>query len=472
MGGGHKRIKRVLLMLKESNLHNYQLAGVERIIANPACGLFLDMGLGKTTTTLTAIKKLIYEDLEIEKVLVIAPKRVTESVWSDEVEKWEHLRSLKVSKVIGNEKQRKAALAAKADIYLVSRDNVAWLCGQYGGSMLPFDMLVIDESSSFKNHASLRFKALKQVQACFKRVVLLTGTPSPNGLIDLWAQMWLLDRGQRLGKTITFYRDNFFRKSYNGFSYEPQIDSEERIHNKIKDICISMKSEDYLELPERIDSFINVTLPPATLKRYNDFERESVLEMYTEGVEVTAMNAAALYGKLLQFAGGAVYDEERNVHEVHDCKLEAAEEFIEAANGKPVLIWYTFKHEYDRLMERLKKYKPVKLENSKHERAWNEGKIQVMLSHPASAGHGLNLQEGYTSMLWFSLNNSLELYQQANKRLHRQGRKYPVNIGHLIAVGTADETVKKSLDGKRDTQELLMEAVKAKIEQYKKNFKR
>lgn len=434
---------------------------------HPDC--FWIWALGKTATTLTAIKKLIYEELEIDKVLVIAPKRVAESVWADEVEKWEHLKNLKISKIIGNEKQRKAALAAKADIYMLSRDNVAWICGLFGGNMLPFDMLVIDESSSFKSHASLRFKALKKVQPCFKRIVLLTGTPAPNGLIDLWSQMWLLDRGKRLGQTITFFRDNYFRKSFNGFSYDPLKDSEERIHNSIKDICISMKSEDYLELPERMDNFIKIKFPAELKKKYDDFERDKVLEMFSEENDITAMNAAALSNKLLQFAGGAVYDEDKNVHELHALKLDATEEIIEASNGRPVLIAYTYQHELARLLEKLKKYKPIKMETDQHIKDWNAGKIQVMLLHPASGGHGLNLQEGHSSALWFSLNWSLELYQQFNKRLHRQGRKYPVVINHLISEGTEDESVMIALEGKRDTQEVLMQAVKAKIEKYKKN---
>jgi len=448
-------------------LHNYQLRSVEFIEENTHAGLFAEMGTGKTISTLTAINRLMNEDFEVESVLIIAPKRVAEVVWSDEIDKWPHLRNLSISKVIGNEKQRVAALKSKASIHIISRDNIAWLVGYYGGGFMPFDMLVIDESSSFKNHASMRFKALKQVQACFKRVVLLTGTPAPNGLIDLWPQIWLLDRGERLGKTITFYRNNFFSKKYSGFGYEAQDGADDRIHNKIKDICMSLKSADYLELPERIDTFINVVLPASVKKRYDDFERESVLEML-EAEDINAMNAAALSNKLLQFAGGAVYDEDRNVHEIHDCKLEACEEFIEEANGKPVFIAYSYKHELSRLLARLKKYKPVKLETQQHIKDWNAGKIQVMLAHPASASHGLNLQEGHTMALWFSLNWSLELYQQFNKRLHRQGRKYPVVIGHLIAQGTEDETVKKALDRKGNTQDILMEAVKAKILKYKK----
>jgi len=459
-------------MLNKNQMHRYQLSGVDHVIDNTHCGLFLDMGLGKTITLLTAINYLVNEDLDVDVVVVIAPKRVAESVWSDELQKWEHLRGLTLSKVVGTEKERKAALRVKADIYTVGRDNLAWLYGQFGGALFPGKrvMLVIDESSSFKNHASKRFGVLKLIQASFHRIVLLTGTPAPNGLIDLWAQMWLLDRGKRLGQSITFYRQNYFSKKYSGFGYDVRPDAEALIQDKLKDICISMKSEDYLELPERIDTFINIDFPPVLMKRYNDFEREKVLEMFSDlgDTEITAMNAAALRNKLLQFAGGAIYDENKNVHEIHDMKLEATEEFIEAANGKPVLIAYTYKHELDRLMSSLKKYKPIKMTTDQHIKDWNAGKIQVMLMHPASGGHGLNLQEGYSSALWFSLNDSLELYQQFNKRLHRQGRKYPVNIGHLIARGTEDEAVVKNLDGKTNIQDALMESVKAKIKKYLK----
>lgn len=451
--------------MKESDLHDYQRAIVEHIENLSHALVWVDMGLGKTVSTLTAINRLMNEDFEIESVLIIAPKRVAEVVWDSEIVKWPHLRNLKVSKIIGNEKQRRAALRVKASIHIISRDNIAWLVGEYGGNFLPFDMLVIDESSSFKNHASERFKALKNVQACFKRVVLLTGTPASNGLLDIWAQVWLADRGQRLGKTITAYRRDYFSKKYSGFGYDLAAGADSRIHNRIKDICMSLKSADYLELPERIDTFINVILPPAIKRKYDEFERDKVLEL-AEAEDISAMNAAGLSNKLLQFAGGAVYDEERNVHEIHDCKLDACEEFIEAANGKPVFIAYSYKHELSRLLVRLKKYKPVKLETSQHIADWNAGKIQVMLAHPASASHGLNLQEGHTLALWFSLNWSLELYQQFNKRLHRQGRKYPVVIGHLIAQGTEDETVKLALDRKAGTQDILMDAVRAKLKKY------
>lgn len=458
--------------MKKEDLHNYQLTIVDHIVDTSHCAVLVDMGLGKSVSTLTAINFLVREDLDIDVVVVIAPKRVAESVWSDELQKWDHLKGLALSKIVGTEKERKAALRVKADIYTIGRDNIAWLYGQFGGALFPGKkvMLVIDESSSFKNHASKRFGVLKMIQATFHRIVLLTGTPAPNGLIDLWAQMWLLDRGKRLGQSITFYRQNYFTKKYSGFGYDMRPDAEALIQDKLKDICISMKSEDYLELPERLDTFIKIDFPPALMKKYNEFERDNVLAMFSQGdeVEITAMNAAALSNKLLQFAGGAIYDEERNVHEIHDLKLDATEEFIEAANGKPVLIAYSYQHERDRLMHRLKHYKPVQLKTDQHIKDWNAGKIQVMLLHPASGGHGLNLQEGYSSALWYSLNWSLELYQQFNKRLHRQGRKYPVNIGHLIVRGTEDERVVLSLDGKRNTQDLLMESVKAKLKKYLK----
>lgn len=456
--------------MNETNLHNYQNGAVAHILENDFCGLFLDMGLGKTVSSLTAIKKLIYDEVEINTVLVIAPKRVAESVWSAECDKWEHLKGLRVAKIIGNEKQRKAALREKADVYMLGRDNIVWLCGLYGGSMLPFDMLIIDESSSFKSPKSLRFKALKAAQPSFDRVVLLTGTPAPNGLIDLWSQIFLLDRGERLGKTITFYRDNFFSKSYNGFSYDLQQDAEERIHTKIKDVCLSMKAADYLDLPKRIDNFIKIQFPPELKKKYLDFEREKVLELLTASEDITAMSAAGLSNKLLQFANGAVYDADKVWHAVHDLKLEAAEEVIESANGKPVLIAYTYKSDVERLLERLKKYKPKKLDSDQDIKDWNEGKIKVLLMHPASGGHGLNLQTGGHIALWFGQTWSLELYMQFNARLDRQGQTESVIINHLIAEGTHDEEVIKSLENKETRQEGLMKAVKAKIEKYKNNF--
>jgi SNF2 family DNA or RNA helicase len=467
-------------MLKKEDLHNYQVRVVNHIINHPFCGVFLDMGLGKTTSTLTATDYLMYEDLDVMTALVIAPKRVAEHVWDAEINKWEHLKHLRISKVMGTPKKREEALRAEADIYVIGRDNVAWLCGLYGGSMLPFDMLIIDESSSFKSHKSMRFKALKMVQPSFKRVVILTGTPSPNGLIDLWPQLYLLDRGDRLGKTITKYREEYFKPGHsNGhvvYNYNIQKNGEERIHEKIKDICISMSAKDYLDLPKRNDNYIELEFTEKLKKKYKDFEREKVLELMESIGEdkldnyISAVNAAALSNKLLQFSNGAVYDEDRNVHHMHDIKLDALEEIIENANGQPVLVAYSFRHDIDRILERLKKYKPVKLNSNEDIENWNKGKVPVLVMHPASGGHGLNLQYGGNIIVWFGLNWSLELYMQLNARLHRQNQEKPVFIHHLMMKGTIDMEVMKALQRKDHKQQGLMEAVKARIMKYKKEF--
>lgn len=460
-------------MLDRKNLHKYQEKIGSHIISNKFCGAFIDMGLGKTVSALTAIEFLTYQDFAVDKVLVIAPKRVVESVWKQEADKWKHLNRLRITRIIGNEKQRTAALKEKADVYIISRDNIAWLCGLYGGLMLPFDMLVIDESSSFKNSNSLRFKTLRKVRGSFNRIVILTGTPAPNGLLDLWSQIYLLDAGQRLGKFITYYRNEFFKpgksKGHIVYKYDIQKDGEERIYKLIEDICISMKLEDYLTLPERIDNFIELELPAKIAKQYRDFEQEQVLELF-EKDEISVANAAALSNKLLQFANGAVYDEERNVHPVHTVKLDALEELIEEASGNPVLIFYTFKHDLTRIQERLKSYKLRVLKTNKDVEDWNAGKIQVLAMHPASGGHGLNLQAGGNIIVWFGLTWSLELYLQANARLNRQGQLKPVIIHHLIAAGTMDETVMKAIKLKDDKQKSLMEAIKATLKKYKKNF--
>ena len=461
-------------MLNETRLYPYQPPVVNHVMDNPFCGAFLDMGMGKTIILLTAINRLIYEELEVDTVLIVGPKRVVSSTWPDEVGKWSHLKNLRVSKIIGSVKQRREAIRQKADIYLVSRDNLTWLIGEFGGSMLPYDMLVVDESSSFKNPASIRSKALKSVQPCFKRVVILTGTPAPNGLIDLWFQVWLLDRGERLGKFVTNYKDRFFLRvckpgSHHG-KYVPSIETKERIYSLIKDIIISMKSEDYLDLPPVRFIDVPVRLSPAVVKQYEQFERERVMELLDS--EVTAMTASVMSGKLLQFAGGAVYDDDKNVHEIHDEKLEALEELIEAANGSPVLIAYTFKHELNRIMKRLKAYGPIHFQTDKHVKDWNAGKIPVMVMHPASGGHGLNLQHGGHLAIWYSLNWSLELYEQWCKRLPRPGQKEQVRIYRLIATGTEDESVVKSLDSKGKEQFNLMAAVKAKIAKYQNSFKK
>ncbi len=459
--------------MNESNLHNYQNFSVDHVVNNSFSALLLDMGLGKTVSTLTAANKLIFEDLEVDKILVIAPKRVAEHVWSAEIQKWDHLKHLEISCVVGTAKQRHSALKADADIYIIGRDNTAWLCGLYGGSMLPFDMLVVDESSSFKNPKSVRFKALKKVQPSFKRVVLLTGTPAPNGLYDLWAQLYLLDRGERLGKTQTAFKEKYFTNVSRSNQYEIlRAQSKKhaaKIHKRISDICISMKAKDYLDLKERQNNYIEIKLPKEVQKKYKDFEREKVLELFAEhkeGETISALNAAALSNKLLQFANGAVYDELRDYHVVHDLKLDATEEIVENACGKPVLIAYTYKHDLYRLQKRLKKYKPRTLTSNKDIDDWNAGKIQILIMHPASGGHGLNLQSGGNIIVWFGQTWALELYQQLNSRLDRQGQLFAVIIHHLIALGTMDEKVISKGKHKAARQDGLLDAVKALIKEY------
>lgn len=472
--------------MKEADLHNYQKACVEHIISNKFCGVFLDMGLGKTVSTLTAINYLMNDYCEINSVLVIAPKRVAESVWQEEAEKWDHLKHLRFSKIIGTAKQRTSAVYAKADIYIISRDNVAWLCALYGGGKLPFDMVVIDELSSFKSYKAERFKALRGARPYLKRLVGLTGTPAPNGLIDLWPQIYLMDRGERLEKTISRYREKYFRPGQtNGhvvYSYNLLGDSEELIHKKIEDICISMKADDYLRMPVRTDNFINLKMSVDLKKQYDSFEKNKVLDLikpeqeYLEEIdkwvdkpaEINVANAAALSNKLLQFANGAIYDENRNVFPIHDIKLEALKEIIEDSNGQSVLVAWTYQFDRDRILEYLKKYKPRELKTNKDIEDWNAGKMQVMLAHPASAGHGLNLQAGGNIIVWFGQTWSLELYQQFNARLYRQGQQNHVIINHLILQGTHDEDVVKALKAKDKKQNALMDSIKAKIDKYKK----
>ena len=458
--------------MNESNLHNYQKYSVDYILDHPYCALFQECGLGKTVTTLTAINRLMYEDLEINKVLVIAPLRVASATWPPEAQKWEHLKHLRISTILGTEPQRKAALRVDADIYVINRENVCWLVAQYRGS-LPFDMLVIDELSSFKSPKAQRFKSLRLVRPQFSRVVGLTATPTSNGLCDLWSQIYLLDQGERLEKTITRYREKYFRPGRsNGqvvFDYKILDGSEKAIYQKISDICVSMKAEDYLELPPRMDHTVEITLPEAVQAKYIEFEKDEILRLVDQEEEsaISAVNAAALSNKLLQFSNGAIYDAERNVHEIHDAKLEALEEIVEAANGEPVLIFYSFRHDIGRIKRKLKNCKPRELVDSKDIDDWNAGKIQVLLAHPAGAGHGLNLQKGGNIIVWYGLTWSLELYQQACARLHRQGQTKPVQIYHMLAKGTMDDDVMKAISGKADKQEALMQAVKARINKYK-----
>lgn len=448
--------------------HGYQDHATQHAIDNPFAGLFLEMGLGKTVATLTAIDKLMFDELEISKVLVIAPKRVAQGTWTDEKDKWEHLQHLKISVVLGTERERKEALRAKADIYIINRENVAWLVSFFGGAW-PFDLLVIDELSSFKNPKSQRFKALRMIRPKVQRVIGLTGTPAPNGLMDLWSQVYLLDQGERLGKSITTYREKYFNPGkHNGhivYEYKVRDSSYDEIYSKISDICISMKAEDYLELPKRIDNMIEVKLPLKIQEQYEEFERKQILAL-EDLADISAVNAAALTNKLLQFANGAVYDSERNWYEVHQEKLEALEETIEAANGQPVLICYSYKHDVERIMQHLKAYKPVMLKSSQDVDRWNKKEIAVLLGHPASMGHGLNMQQGGHIIVWFGLPWSLELYQQACARLDRQGQQKAVINQRLITTGTMDEDVLAALDNKAGGQEALMQAVKARIEKY------
>ena len=466
-------------MLTEANLHNYQKAGVEHIISHPYCGLFLEMGLGKTITTLTAINYLMNDYCEINSVLIIAPKRVAETVWQEEAENWEQTKNLRFSKIIGPEIKRIEAIKKKADIYIISRDNIAWLCARYGGGKLPFDMVVIDELSSFKSHKSLRFKSLRGSRPYLKRLVGLTGTPAPNSLIDLWPQIYLMDRGERLEKTITRYREKYFHPGQtNGhvvYSYSLNKDSERLIHEKISDICISMKTDDYLEMPMLTNNYIKLYMPADIKKQYNNFEKDKVLELIQaetdekrEKKEISALNAAGLSNKLLQFANGAVYDENKIAHKVHNIKIEALKEIVEDSNGQPILVAWTYQSDRDRIMEYLRAFKPRELKTGQDINDWNDGKVQLMLAHPASAGHGLNLQAGGNIIVWFGLTWSLELYQQFNARLYRQGQSKPVIINHLVLDGTHDEDVVRALKAKSRSQNDLMNSIKAKIEKYKR----
>lgn len=464
--------------MTETDLHDYQRACVEHIIEHPFCGVFLDMGLGKTVSTLTAINYLMFDYCEIDSVLVIAPKRVAESVWQEEAAKWDHLKHLRFSKIIGSEKNRRLALHTKADVYIISRDNVAWLCALFGGGKLPFDMVVIDELSSFKSHKSERFKALRGARPFLKRLVGLTGTPAPNGLIDLWPQIYLMDRGERLEKTVSRYREKYFRPGRtNGhvvYSYRLMENSENLIHKQIEDICISMKAEDYLKMPPKTDNFIRLRMPDALKKQYEDFEKNKVLELIgaqpdeESSVAINVANAAALSNKLLQFANGAIYDENHEVFPVHNIKIDALKEILENANGQPVLVAWTFQFDRDRIMESLKEYEPRELKSNKDIEDWNAGKVQLMLAHPASAGHGLNLQAGGNIIVWYGQTWSLELYQQFNARLFRQGQRNHVIINHLILQGSHDEDVIRALRSKDVRQNALMDSIKAKIEKYKK----
>ena len=441
--------------------HPYQEFAKEFMISNPLSALFLEMGLGKTITTLTAIDELLYDCFEIRKVLIIAPLRVANSTWPSEIKKWEHLKLLRYSIVTGNEAERIQALNIKAEIYIINRENVDWLVNKSGVAM-NFDMLVIDELSSFKSYTSKRFKSLLKIRPYFKRVVGLTGTPSSNGLMDLWAEFRILDFGKRLGRYITHYRNKYFvpdkRNGMIIYSYKPQEDAEQQIYEAINDITISMKSCDHLKLPELIMNEVEVVLENKEVERYQDFKKAMVMTIGEE--EIDAVNAASLSNKLLQLANGSIYDEEKNYHTVHDKKIEALEQLVEEANGKPVLIAYCFKADKERIEQR---FNVREIQSAGDIEDWNKGEIQVGLIHPASAGHGLNLQQGGCTLIWFGLTWSLELYQQTNARLYRQGQNQTVVIHHIITTNTIDEDVMKALKRKERTQEALMSAVKARI---------
>jgi len=439
--------------------HKYQEYVTDYILTHPIAAVLLDMGLGKSVIALTAIFDLTLDSFLIRKVLVIAPLRVARDTWPTEIEKWDHLKGLVYSVAVGSEEQRKSALLKQAQVYIINRENVEWLISRSG---LPFDydMLVIDELSSFKSHQAKRFKSILKARPLIKRVVGLTGTPSSNGLMDLWAEYRLLDMGQRLGRFIGKYREDYFspdkRNQQIVFSYKPKPGAEEMIYQRIADITISMKGSDYLKLPELVMNEVTVRLSEKEMETVETMKRNLVAMI--KGEEISAANAAALSGKLLQMANGAVYDDEGAAIHIHDRKLEALEDLIEAANGKPVLIAYWFRHDLARIKER---FAVETLDSSDSIKRWNNGEIPIVVIHPASAGHGLNLQAGGSTLIWFGLTWSLELYQQTNARLWRQGQRETVVIHHLIAKDTIDEKVMKALKDKDNTQAALIDAVKA-----------
>lgn len=447
--------------------HEYQQYAIKYIETHPVSAVLLDMGLGKTIITLTALQDLLFDSFEAHKVLIIAPLRVARNTWPAELQKWDHLQDLTVSVVVGNAEERNAALAKQADLYVINREMVLWLVEQ-SGCKFDFDTVVIDELSSFKNHQSKRFKALMKVRPKVKRIIALTGTPSSNGLMDLWAEFRLLDMGERLGRYITQYRTQYFmpdkRNAQIVFSYKPLPGAEEQIYDKISDITISMKAEDFLPMPERIESEYPVYLSEEEREKYDALKQEMVLQL--PGEEITAANAASLSGKLSQLANGAIFTEEKDVITVHDRKLDALEDIIEAAAGKPILVAYWFQHDLQRITEKLEALKVsyARISSPGSIEMWNRGEFAVGLIHPASAGHGLNLQKGGSTLVWFGLTWSLELYQQTNARLWRQGQKSnTVVIQHIVAKDTVDERILKALTEKNNTQEALIAAVKAEL---------
>lgn len=442
--------------------HEYQRYATEFILSHPISAVFLEMGLGKSVITLSAIFDLCLDSFLVCKVLVIAPLRVARDTWPAEINKWDHLKGLSYSVAVGTEKERIDALKKQSTLYIINRENVDWLVHK-SGIPFHFDMVVIDELSSFKSYGAKRFKSLLKVRPSVKRIVGLTGTPSSNGLMDLWAELRILDLGQRLGRYISHYRNTYFtpdkRNAQIIFSYKPLPGAEEEIYKQISDITISMKSTDYLKMPEYVSNEVFVTLSEKEWKVYSDFKEDMVANLGDE--EIDAVNAAVLSGKLLQMANGAVYDSDNKAHVIHDKKLDALEDLIEGANGKPVLVAYWYKHDLERIKDRF----PVRqIQSSKDIEDWNNGSVPIAVIHPASAGHGLNLQSGGSTLIWFGLTWSLELYQQTNARLYRQGQKDTVIVHHIITKNTIDEDVLLALTKKEKTQDGLIDAVKANLE--------
>ena len=444
--------------------HKYQKYAIDFIKQHNISALLLDMGLGKTAISLTAVNDLMFDSFEVHKVLIIAPLRVARFSWGAEIRKWDQLKNLRYSIIVGTEKERRAALQQKADIYIINRENLPWLIEN---SKFDYDMVVVDELSSFKNYQAKRFKALMKVRPSVKRIVGLTGTPSSNGLMDLFAEFKLLDMGERLGRFIGQYRTAYFQPDkMNGmvvYSYKPLPGAEEKIYEKISDITISMKATDHLQMPALISSCYEVELSAAERQKYEQLKKDLVLPIGDD--EITAANAAALSGKLCQLANGAIYDDDNKTVRIHDRKLDALEDIIESMNGRPLLVAYWFKHDFDRIAERLSELKVPfsKLDTDESIVKWNSGEIPVALIHPASAGHGLNLQSGGSALVWFGITWSLELYQQTVARLWRQGQKHTVVIQHIITKNTIDENIMAALEKKEHTQTALIEAVKANI---------
>lgn len=451
--------------------HAYQQHCIDKIYEIKKLGLFLDMGLGKTVTTLTAIKELKYNRFQVYKVLVIAPKKVAEGTWTKEKDKWDHTKLLRVSPVLGSQTKRIKALNTPADIYIINRENVVWLVDYYRTAW-PFDMVVVDESSSFKSHKAKRFKSLASVGSHIERLIELTGTPSPNGLGDLWSQVYLLDGGARLGSRYTQFRERYFQPDKRGadgtvYSYEAKPGTEKSILEKISDICISMKAEDYLQLPSVIYHELPVVLDAKSSKAYYDLERQMVLQL-PEEEEISVTSAAALSNKLLQLANGAIYNEDHQAREIHSCKIEAFLELIESLQGKPAIVFYSYQHDRIRIQKALEKsrLRVRELKTTKDEDDWNARNIDILLTHPASSAYGLNLQQGGNHVIWFGLTWNYELYTQANKRLHRQGQTEKVIIHHLVCAGTRDEDVMQALRQKDNVQNWVMESLKARIRKY------